>query len=73
MKLPTLTDVESSNIAQVAHRGDALFVKFKGGNAVYEYKGVPASVHAEMMKAESIGKHFGAHVKGKFPHVLHAV
>ena len=73
MKLPALNDVNSSNIAKVAHQGDSLFVRFKGGNGVYEYKGVPASVHADMLKSESIGKHFGMHVKGKYPHVLHAL
>lgn len=73
MKLPTLTDVQSSNIAKVAHQGDDLFVQFKGGNAVYQYKGVPAATHEAMLKSESIGKYFFAHVKGKFTHHVHAL
>jgi len=73
MKLPTLKPVESSNIAEIAHHGDALFVKFKGGNAVYEYQGVPPHVHEAMLKAPSVGSYFAQNVKGRFSHRVHAL
>jgi hypothetical protein len=73
MSIPTLTPVKSSNIAEVGHRGDKLFVKFIGGNSIYEYDGVPASLYDDLLKSDSIGRHFAQTIKGKFSHRIHAL
>lgn len=57
----------SSNIEAVGHKDGVLTVKFKGGGT-YEYADVPADLHDKMIAAESAGKFFHAHVKGKFNH-----
>jgi hypothetical protein len=65
------TAVKSSQIASVGYDAGSqtLEIKFKSGGR-YRYAKVPPAVHADLMKAESIGKHFGAHVRGKFSHEL---
>jgi KTSC domain len=73
MSLPSLTPVKSSNIASIAHRDGKLFVKFIGGNSVYEYEGVPAKVHEDLLASDSVGRHFAHHVKGKYSHRIHAL
>jgi len=58
--------VESSNLASVAHDGDALLeVKFKNG-AVYRYEDVPTHVHEALMAADSKGAHFHKHIRSRF-------
>lgn len=42
-------------------------VRFKGGSH-YRYKAVPAEAHAALIGAESVGKHFHAHVRGQYEH-----
>lgn len=42
-----------------------LKVKFKSGGT-YHYESVPAAEHQKLMAAESIGKHFHAHIRGAF-------
>lgn len=63
-----LTPVQSSQIAAIGyHEGTGtLRVKFNGSGSEYDYTGVSAETHKALGKAESIGKFFGAHVKGKF-------
>lgn len=63
------TPVKSSQIASIGHdpATNTLAIEFNGGK-VYHYEGVPAEAHADLMAAESVGKHFGAHIRGKFPH-----
>lgn len=65
MPMPDLTPVQSSNIAAVGHDGDHLYVQFHGGST-WKYHNVPADQHAEMIKASSVGKFFGKHVKPNF-------
>ncbi len=44
-----------------------LGIKFKGsGGSTYHYFEVPPEVLAGLQAAESVGKYFGAHIKGKF-------
>lgn len=59
--------VQSSNIEAVGWTDGKLTVHFKNGTA-YHYDGVPADVHAKLMTAESVGKHFNEFIKGKFDH-----
>jgi KTSC domain len=54
--------VKSSNIAEIGHSGTTLEVKFKNGG-VFRYHNVDADKHAALMRAESVGKHFHAHIK----------
>lgn len=59
------TKVESSNIASVGYEGGVLIIEFKNG-AVYQYDNVPIRVYDVMMKADSVGKYFNAHIKSKY-------
>ena len=59
--------VESSNIEAIGFKDGTLTVHFKNGSA-YSYAGVGAEDHTKLMGAESIGKHFNQHIKGKFDH-----
>lgn len=69
-KIPTirLAAVKSSQIAAIGHDPgtNTLRVQFNGAGSTYDYANVPAAVHGEMLKAESIGKFFGAKVKGVY-------
>lgn len=59
--------VESSTISGV-HYDEAerrLHIRFKNGGE-YSYADVDPGVHDDLMSAESIGKHFHKHIRGKF-------
>jgi hypothetical protein len=71
----TLNPVKSSQIASVGHdpATNTLAIQFKsktGAGSVYHYPNVSAEQYQAFTKAESLGKHFGAHIKGnpKHPH-----
>ena len=58
--------VQSSQIASIGHdpATNTLAVVFKhGAGAIYHYPGVTAEQHAAFVGAESIGVHFGKHIK----------
>lgn len=57
--------VKSSNLRSVGYEGDTLEVEFSNGT-VFAYTGVPADVHAAMIRADSIGSYFAKEVRGKF-------
>ncbi len=59
--------VVSSNLASVGYDAttQTLEVEFKDG-AVYQYFGVPASEHAALMAASSVGGYLARHIKGKY-------
>lgn len=57
--------VESSNISHIGYDGGTLTIRFKSGDE-WQYNGVPAGVHDEMLKAESIGGFFHRHIRGKY-------
>jgi hypothetical protein len=66
-----LTPVQSSQIHAIGYDAGSstMRVQFKGAGgpgSVYDYTGVPGDVHAEFVKSESIGRFFGAKVKGAF-------
>lgn len=76
MKHPELTPVKSSNIDAIGHRGDSLWIRFKGGT-VYSYDHVPEHVFKEGLaydKAEdgSVGRWFRDKVRGTYKHTKHA-
>lgn len=60
------TPVTSSFIESIAYEGDVLEVKFKNGS-VGRHTGVSTEDHAALIGAESIGRHYGAEIRGKFP------
>jgi KTSC domain len=57
------TPVSSSTIKSIGREGDRMEIEFNNGR-VYEYTGPKVAEHHEaLMKASSIGKHFGANVR----------
>lgn len=60
---------DSSQIAAFGYDAVArvLGIKFKAGaGSTYHYFEVPPEILAGLQAAESVGKYFGAHIKGKF-------
>lgn len=62
-----LVPVKSSVIQSVAHAGTTLFVKFHKGK-LFRFSDVPVKLYQDLLDAESVGRFFGAHVRGKFRH-----
>lgn len=61
-----LKPVDSSQVAAIGHcpLTNTLAVTFtRGTGAVYHYPNVTAEQHAAFIDAESIGTHFGQHIK----------
>lgn len=59
----------SSNIASIGYddASDVLEVEFKHG-AVYQYYGVPQSLHENLMQQQSKGKFFNTYIKNAYPY-----
>lgn len=65
-----MVPVSSSNLRAVGYdvATQTLRIAFIS-SGVYEYAGVPASVHASLMGASSLGSYFDAHIKkGPYRH-----
>jgi len=62
-----MTACNSSQLKSFGYDPDtrALSIEFHTG-ATYTFRGVPQEVVTGMAEAESIGRFFGAHVRGKF-------
>jgi hypothetical protein len=62
-----LTAVKSSTISHVGYDKEAstLTIRFTHGGT-YEYPGVPESTYEALRAAESIGKHFHAHIRTQY-------
>lgn len=60
--------VTSSQIASVGYDAGTktLAIKFHGSGGTYHYSDVSPEQHDALVKADSIGRHFGRHVKGQF-------
>ena len=56
--------VQSQNLAEVGYCADTMVleVAFHSGR-VYQYFDVSESVYFELMRAESVGKYFNAHIR----------
>lgn len=67
-----LSPVESSNIAAIGYHAPTrrMAVKFKSGG-IHIYADVKPDDHAAFAGAESIGKHFHAHVRNVFKSTKH--
>lgn len=61
--------VTSSQIKEVGYDPQTLTlgIRFNSGG-LHHYAGVTPEKHAEFIGAESIGKHFGAQIRGKYEH-----
>ena len=61
--------VKSTTLSAVAYdeSEEVLRLQFRSG-ATYEYSGVPAAVHAELLKASSKGEYFNQVIRGHFPY-----
>lgn len=59
--------VGSTNLASVGYNAstETLEIEFLNGR-IYEYYGVPESIHAELMGASSHGIYFRAHIMNSF-------
>ena len=63
-----MQDVVSSNIAAVGYdrATKTLRIQFNFQGQTYDYQPVPAYLHTQMMKAESVNAFFTANIKGVF-------
>lgn len=63
----TMQPVKSTQVESIGYDATTkkLRVKFARGS-MYEYSDVPAETFTQMANAESVGKYFGANIKGKF-------
>lgn len=64
-------EVESSNIAALAHSENTLAVKFKNGTE-YHYSGVPVEIFDQLVQAASVGRTFNELIKSRpsdYPYV----
>jgi hypothetical protein len=59
--------VVSSALRSVGYRDGTLEIEFVSGN-VYRYFDVPERVHDELVRADSEGEFFNAHVRDRFPY-----
>lgn len=58
--------VKSGTIQKIGYveNTDTLIIQF--GSGTYIYDNVPAELHQKLMAADSKGRFFAAHIKGKF-------
>ena len=61
---------QSSNICVVGYDASKalLEIQFRGGGT-YQYEGVPADVHKELLAADSVGRFFMREIRDKYPTV----
>jgi hypothetical protein len=57
--------VSSETIAEIGYQDATLEILFTSG-AVYQYFDVPGVVYDELMRADSHGRFFNEHVRGRF-------
>jgi hypothetical protein len=55
-------DVESSNVKQIGHDGNDLYVRFKN-DGVYKYMEVPENIFDGLLNAESVGQMLNKDIK----------
>jgi hypothetical protein len=62
----SLVLVNSSAIRAVGYDGHTLAVVFTNSDTVYLHQGVPYSVYAGLMQAESMGEFYNRHIRGQY-------
>lgn len=67
-----VTAVQSTTLARVAYDDtrELLRLEFRS-RAIYQYFGVPAAVHAALLRAPSKGSYFNRVIRGRFPYSGH--
>jgi hypothetical protein len=65
----TLIRVKSSAIRAIGYDGDTLGVQFHSSDIIYEHPGVPATLYARFVFAESKGTFYADHIRGKYQQV----
>jgi len=66
-----VTAVESTTLATVAYDDARALLQLEFcSRAIYQYFGVPAAVHAALLRAPSTGSYFNRVIRGRFPYVL---
>ena len=61
---PTMTPVQSSNIAEVGHDGHALWIRYKSGG-LYRYPGA-ADHHTALLNTDSPGRYVADRIRHTF-------
>jgi hypothetical protein len=66
-----VTAVESTTLATVGYEDvrELLRLEFRS-QAIYQYFGVPKSVHEGLLRAPSKGSYFNRVIRGRFPYCL---
>lgn len=61
--------VESTTLSSAGHDAQAtvLELQFRNG-AVYQYFRVPPSIYCDLLRADSKGRYFHQHIRGKYPY-----
>jgi hypothetical protein len=62
--------VDSSTMKSVGYEAASriLEIEFDSG-AVYQYLGVPARIHEQLLEAESKGRYFNSEIRDVYPYV----
>ena len=62
--------VDSSTMKSVGYEAKSriLEIEFDSG-AVYQYLGVPAKIHEELLEVESKGRYFNSEIRDVYPYV----
>ena len=58
--------IRSSNIVSVGYESASEILEIEFDNGVYQYSGVPKSVHSGLMSASSAGRYFHENIKDKY-------
>jgi hypothetical protein len=63
--------VDSSLLASVDYDASRLVLQleFRSG-AIYRYFAVPATIHEDLLAADSKGSYFNSRIRGRFPYTL---
>jgi lysyl-tRNA synthetase class 2 len=64
-----VTAVQSSTLASIAYDSTRELLQLEfNSRAVYQYWGVPVSVHEALLRAPSKGSYFNQTIRGRFPY-----
>jgi KTSC domain-containing protein len=64
-----VTVVQSSTLATIAYDSTRELLQLEfNSHAVYQYLGVPVSVHEALLRALSKGRYFNQSIRGRFPY-----
>jgi hypothetical protein len=58
--------VRSSAIRAIGYSGNTLFVQFRSSNTIYCHRGVPITLYWAFLRAESLGRFYARHIRGRF-------